>query len=99
MHDCVIGMLGLGYEGCKLVTIHELIGHIAESRYHNEVRVPSYYVHDFDFFKVKVWQLKDYGDFRKSTNLTRFKHCPDCGKAIDWKEIRNMPDVDISEEI
>ncbi len=35
-----------------------------------------------------VFSINDYCDFRKSVNLARFKHCPECGKKIDWKAIK-----------
>ena len=35
-----------------------------------------------------VFSLNDYCDFRKSVNLVRFRHCPECGKKIDWKSIK-----------
>ena len=34
------------------------------------------------------FSLNDYCDFRKSVNLARFRCCPECGKKIDWKEIK-----------
>ena len=42
----------------------------------------------FDFLVWLEWMLKDYADGRKSTNLRRFKFCPECGEKIDWKAIR-----------
>ena len=36
---------------------------------------------------AKVFTLKQYADRRRSTDLTRFSFCPDCGKRIDWKSI------------
>ena len=35
-----------------------------------------------------VYTMKQYCDWRYSTNLTRFVHCPYCGKKIDWETIR-----------
>ena len=32
-----------------------------------------------------VYTMKQYCDWRYSTNLTRFVHCPYCGKKINWK--------------
>jgi hypothetical protein len=93
--DCVIGLLGMGYEGCELVTLQQLKDRIAEKRYYNEVLVPAYATEPASLVQ-KVWQLRDYGDFRKSTDLTRFKHCPYCSKEINWKEIKRMEDVERS---
>lgn len=95
MCDCVIGLLSRGYDGYELVTLPQLKDSIAEKRYYNEVVVPTY-ASDSARFIQKVWQPKDYGDFRKSTDLTRFYYCPYCGKTIDWKEIKIMNDVERS---
>jgi hypothetical protein len=95
MCECVIGLLSRGYEGCELVTLQQLKDRIAEKRYYNEVLIPTYATEPARLLQ-KVWQLKDYGDFRKSTDLTRFNHCPYCGKAINWKEIKRMEDVERS---
>lgn len=35
-----------------------------------------------------VFSINDYCDFRKAVNLIRFRHCPECGKKIDWKAIK-----------
>lgn len=35
-----------------------------------------------------VYTIDDLLDFRKSTNLTKFKYCPECGKKIDWEKIK-----------
>ena len=40
---------------------------------------------------AKVFTLKQYADRRRSTDLTRFSFCPDCGKRIDWKSIAEEP--------
>ena len=93
MCDCVIGLLSRGYDGCELVTLSQLKNRIAEKRYYNEVTVPAY-ASEPTWLLQKVWQLRDYGDFRKSTDLTRFKCCPYCGNKINWKEIRSMEDVE-----
>ena len=42
---------------------------------------------------IKGWNLSDYCDKRKSTDLTRFNFCPICGKKIDWKAIKNDANV------
>lgn len=95
MCDCTIGLLSRGYDGYELVTLQQLKDRIAEKRYYNEVLVPTYATEPARLLQ-KVWQLRDYGDFRKSTDLTRFKYCPRCGKEINWKEIRSMEDVERS---
>lgn len=93
MCECIIGLLSRGYECCELVTLQQLKDRIAEKRYYNEVLVPTYATDQARHLQ-KVWQLKDYGDFRKSTDLTRFNNCPYCGKQINWKEIRRLKDVE-----
>ena len=85
--DCIIGLLGQGYENPELATLDKLKDYIAESIYYNEWLVPLYAQGDPNRFKRKIWTLKDYADFRKSTNLTRFRYCPNCGMPIDWKNI------------
>lgn len=42
-----------------------------------------------------IFNPKQYTDFRFSTNLERFKYCPECGEKIDWKKIR----IEIEEEL
>lgn len=36
------------------------------------------------------YTIKEYLDWRCSTNLQQFSYCPFCGKKIDWKELRNL---------
>ena len=36
-----------------------------------------------------IYTMKQYCDWRYSTNLTRFSHCPYCGKKINWKKNMN----------
>lgn len=89
---CIIGLLHL-YDCSELATIDTLKEYIAESHYHNEVLVPLYSSpENRQSLMRKTWELADYADWRKSTNLTRFSYCPMCGKAIDWKEIRRAED-------
>jgi hypothetical protein len=95
MCDCIIGLLNRGYDGSELVTLQQLKDRIAEKRYYNEVLVYAYATEPARLLQ-KVWQLRDYGDFRRSTDLTRFRHCPYCGKEINWKNIRSMEDVERS---
>lgn len=90
-NECVIGLLH-HYDDSELVTIDGLKKHISDSRYHNEVLAPLYAScpEVRQRLMKKEWELADYGDWRKSTNLTRFGHCPICGKRIDWNAIRGM---------
>ena len=34
------------------------------------------------------FNMKQYCDWRYSTNITRFVYCPFCGKKIDWKNLK-----------
>ena len=43
----------------------------------------------------KEYSAKQYTDLRCSTNLERFKYCPECGEKIDWKKVK----VEIEEEL
>lgn len=85
-HECVIGLLG-GYEDMGLVTVSDLKEHIER-----QVGISKFY-RKVGLKEPKVWTLRDYADKRKSTNLTRFDYCPECGKKIDWKEIRKEEPV------
>lgn len=77
-HDCTIGLLCYRSND-NLVTLAELKEHIeAEMEYS---KTPG-------LWQRKVFSLADYGDKRKSTDLTRFEFCPYCGKPIDWKAIK-----------
>lgn len=86
-HDCIIGLLHYcGHD--ELVTLNDLKKHIADSMEYNEYLKRDPYLHDAKELYRSVWSLKSYGDKRKSTDLTRFDCCPECGKAIDWGAIR-----------
>lgn len=39
--------------------------------------------------KRKEYTLKDCFDRRKKSPLQQFNYCPECGKKIDWKAMRN----------
>lgn len=38
--------------------------------------------------KRSCYSMKEYTDWRYSTNLTRFVYCPFCGEKIIWKDIK-----------
>ena len=42
-----------------------------------------------ELYDGTIYNLKDYYDRRKATNLTRFNFCPMCGKKINWKYKNN----------
>ena len=82
-HECIIGLL-YKTDYAQPVTVLDLKDHIEKTDEYNNSVI------DFgmDWMIKIVWSLKDYADKRKSTNLTRFDFCPECGKKIDWKAIR-----------
>jgi hypothetical protein len=85
-HECVVGLLNISSES-ELATVAMLKDHIADrirrNSYLREMGLPF-----SDWLYDKEWSLKDYCDKRRSTNLTRFDYCPECGKKIDWKRIK-----------
>ena len=74
-YECWIGVR-YDYENTDIVTLADLKEHIETMK-----MLPSY-------FHQKPYELVDYCDKRKSTDLTRFNYCPICGKKIDWKAIK-----------
>ena len=83
-HECVIGLIGY-YDDIKLTTLSGLKDYIqTEIIAFNEICRKK----GLKDIQHKEWTLKDYTDKRKSTNLTRFDYCPECGKRIDWAAIR-----------
>lgn len=81
-HECIIGEL---YDdGLRLVTLNELKKSIKEVKEYNQFLDQQGML----TFKIKEYNIRDYVDKRKSTNLTRFEFCPYCGKKIDWKKIK-----------
>ena len=89
-HECVIGIL-YDYDNTGLITLDDLKKHIEKKREFNDIDsiewVERYYSHGCPL-REKVWELKDYCDRRKSTDITRFDYCPLCGKKIEWKKIK-----------
>ena len=86
-HTCVIGMLHK-HEYCELVTVDELKAYIAEKVEWNERLNHNRLARNIECLREKVWTVRDYCDWRRNTDLVRFRYCPDCGKAIDWKRIK-----------
>lgn len=82
-HECVIGMRN-DYENTELVTLAELKEHIKN-------RLERDYNSEYNY-RSELWLLSKYCDKRYSTDLTRFKFCPLCGKKIDWKAIKGGAD-------
>lgn len=84
-HECVIGLLHY-CEDSELATVSKVKENIADrARSNRQMRELGV---ETNWLYKKEWSLRDYADRRKSTNLTRFDYCPECGKAIDWKAIR-----------
>lgn len=80
IHKCVIGMLN-DYENTELITLEELKEHI------ESVRATAIYYKTLSL-SLKHYELSDYCDKRKTTDLTRFEYCPFCGQKIDWERIK-----------
>lgn len=84
-YECVIGLLRLSSDS-QTVSVSELKEHIAErSRQNRQLRDLGVMSH---WLYYKEWTLRDYADWQKQTNLTRFNYCPECGQKIDWGAIR-----------
>ena len=83
-HDCYIGLRN-DYENTDIVTLEELKMYIETEQKLAEQHKDS----DWWQSILCKYTLDDYGDMRKSTNLTRFRYCPMCGKKIEWKQIKN----------
>lgn len=86
-HECIIGVI-YDYEDTRLVTLTELkeiitIRQEFKKRHQHEENWRAI-TNDF----CDAYTLSDYCDKRKSTDLRQFKYCADCGKKIDWKEIK-----------
>ena len=77
--ECIIGLY-YDSEDAKLVTLKELKEEIKENKQYNEYMARNY--SGLSYVKLPEYSLRDYFDGRKSTNLTRFKHCPMCGRAL-----------------
>ena len=78
-----IGLL-YDYEDTRLVTLQDLISHIEERKELNRCFAQCGGKHN-----AKVYDLSEYGDRRKLTDLKRFACCPECGARINWMEIKN----------
>ena len=88
---CIIGLLH-HYEYSELVTIDDLKEHIEDNIEFNKSLDDDPVLRNAKHLRAKVWTLRNYGDWRKKTNLTRFRYCPECGEFVDWGVIRRMHD-------
>lgn len=88
MHKHIIGLLAW-IEESQLATscdlAHKIIGDTEQNKWRKDVGYPC----------ARIYNAKEYSDFRYSTDLTRFKYCPECGEKIDWKKVR----IEIEEEL
>jgi hypothetical protein len=87
-HKHIIGLLRKS-EYSELVTLNELLKHQTDQREYNEFLKNDTLYSKCGFLKKSEYTLKQYADFRKNTDLTRFRYCPDCGEKIDWNAIKN----------
>ena len=81
--DHIIGLLYLT-DDSALVNLNRLAYHVQEKKEHNQ----SCEKYGMSFLVEPEWTLQDYADGRKSTDLRKFKYCPECGEKIDWKRIK-----------
>lgn len=90
-NDCahVIGLLH-HTEYSELTTVDGLLKHIHDRRLFNEMILGDPFFEGFRHKIRPIFTVRDYGDRRRSTNLTHFEHCPVCGAKIDWKAIRQI---------
>lgn len=88
-HECEIGVLWEDYETTNIVTLSYLKSFILREQKYQKWLDEEGYPADY-FSRKTVPTLRDYGDLRKATALSRFKFCPECGRRIDWKAIRAM---------
>ena len=96
-HECIIGILN--HCDCyDLITLAELEKHIEESIEYNKSLDDDPLLKNVKEIRAKCWTLKSYGDKRKSTDLTRFDYCPECGKQIDWSAIKGGDNPELLKE-
>ena len=85
-HECFVGIIN-DYDHTEMVTLNGLKRHARDTSELIESMKKDGLFKDF-IHGCRAWTLADYGDKRKSTDLTRFEYCPACGKKIDWNKIR-----------
>lgn len=87
--DHIIGLLHHSSYS-ELTTVDNLIKHIR-----NRIEWADTLRRDPCFIELRcliapVYAPEHYGDLRRKTDLTRFKHCPSCGHKIDWNTIKQI---------
>ena len=85
--ECCIGIIN-DYDNTSMVTLDGLKNHIKDRLELKQAFERDVLFKDYNH-GIKGWNLADYCDKRKSTDLTRFNCCPLCGKKIDWKAIKD----------
>lgn len=93
-HRCTIGLLLYHSEYSELVTLDELKAHIKDNIEFNKSLDEDPIFRNVKDLRAKVWKIKDYADWRRNTDLTRFHYCPECGAVIEWAVIRRGGDKD-----
>lgn len=93
-HECVIGVYQFS-DDAQLVTLNELcdihLRQYNQALYWNQALSANYSPDmDGDVEKEYKEEWRKYCDFRYSTPLTRFTHCPFCGKKLNWKEMKEI---------
>lgn len=78
--DHCIGIL-CDHECGRLVTLQGLKEHM------QDIESLNRYLSLMGASALPVYTLREYADFRRSTDLSRFRYCPECGEKINWKEI------------
>lgn len=81
-HVCIIGMLN-DYDNTRLITMSDLLKHVDDNLAYKKT-CEKYGMDN----NIKVYLLDNYLDKRQNTDLLRFNYCPECGKQIDWKELK-----------
>lgn len=85
-HECLIG-LWYRADNAEIVTVSDVARHI---RSHNEMfSFEDAYVRMLVQLGMQEYHPEDLFDLRKNRlPIQRFKYCPECGKKIDWKGMR-----------
>ena len=82
-HECIIGIWN-DYDDTGPVTLNGLKENVSHNNAFYEQHMTEY-GHDIG---IKYIVLSNYFDKRKRINLNRFRYCPECGKEINWKQLK-----------
>lgn len=85
-HECLIGLWHYD-DSSEMVTIGDITKNI---RSHNEMfSYEDACVRMLKRIGMQEYHIEDLFDLRKNRlPITRFRYCPECGKKIDWKGMR-----------